>query len=113
MHEYSITTSIIEILEDIGRKNDLTRIRKVNFELDPVSSIEPDSIRFYYQYLTRDNKLLKDAELVFKEIKIEMTCISCHTKFTRREFRPLCPRCGSTDVTVSETDDIRIVSVET
>ena len=113
MHEYSITASIIDILEDIGKKNDIKRIRKVNFELDPISSIEPESIRFYYEFLTRDNEMLKGAELVFAEISIEMTCMSCGNIFTKKEFEPVCPKCGSNDVKISESDDIKIISVET
>jgi hydrogenase nickel incorporation protein HypA/HybF len=112
MHEYSITTSIIDILEGIGKKNSLKRIKKVNFELDPLSNIEPESIRFYYEYLTRDNEMLRGAELVFTEISIEMACMSCSHAFNRKEFEPLCPKCGSTDVKISGSDDIKIMSVE-
>lgn len=113
MHEYSITTSIIDILEDTGRKNSLERIKKVSFELNPISSIEPESIRFYYEYLTRDNDLLKNAELVFEKININMKCISCDHKFTKKEFKLVCPECGSTNISVPEADDIKIISVET
>ena len=113
MHEYSITSSIIGILEDIGKKNKLDKINKVNFIVSPVASIEPESVRFYYQYLTEDNSLLKGAELVFKKSKLNIKCLSCSRGFTRKEFKPLCPECGSSNVLVQESDEIKIVSVET
>jgi hydrogenase nickel incorporation protein HypA/HybF len=113
MHEYSITSSIIEILEDIGKKNKLDKIKKVNFTVSPVASIEPESIRFYYQYLSKDNNLLKGAELVFEKSKLNVKCLSCNKEFTCKEFQPICPGCGSSNVLVQETDEIKIMSVET
>ena len=113
MHEYSITSSIIEILEDIGKRNKLDRIKKVNFLVSPVASIEPESVRFYFQYLTEENSLLKGAELVFERSEIEIKCLSCNKLFTCKEFKPICPGCGSSNVLVQETDEIKIVSVET
>jgi len=112
MHEYSITSSIIDILKEIGRKNGLKKIKKVYFELNPISSIEPESIRFYYQYLTGGDKLLKDAELLFSEPEFNMRCMDCGKTFTSKEYRLLCPRCGGTSVMAGEIEDIKIVSVE-
>ena len=113
MHEYSITSSIIEILEDIGKKNKLDKIKKVNFIVSPVASIEPESVRFYYQYFTEDNSLLNGAELVFEKSELDIKCLSCNKEFSCKEFKPLCPGCGSSNVLVQETDEIKIVSVET
>jgi hydrogenase nickel incorporation protein HypA/HybF len=113
MHEYSITSSIIEILEGIGKKNKLDKIKKINFMVSPVASIEPESVRFYYQYLTKENSLLKGAELVFEKSELDIRCLSCNKEFTCKEFKPLCPGCGSSNVLVQETDEIKIMSIET
>jgi hydrogenase nickel incorporation protein HypA/HybF len=113
MHEYSITSSIIEILEDIGKKNKLDKIKKVNFIVSPAASIEPESVRFYYRYLTEDNSILRGAELIFEKSELDIKCLTCNKEFTCKEFKPLCPGCGSSNVLVQETDEIKIVSVET
>jgi len=113
MHEYSITSSIIEILEDIGKKNNLDRIKKINFLISPAASIEPESVRFYFQYLTEDNSLLKQAELLFEKSELNVKCLSCNNEFKCKEFKPLCTECGSSNVLFQETDEIKIVSVET
>lgn len=113
MHEYSITSSIVNIVEDIRKKNNLKKISKVNFELNPLANIEPDSIRFYYEYMTSDKKTLKDAQLIFNIVKLEIKCKDCSNLFEREEFIPVCPRCGSSRVNISDADDIKIISVET
>ena len=78
MHEYSITSSIIEILKEIGRKNRLDKIKKVNFVISPIASIEPESVRFYYQYFAEDDSLLSGAELIFEKSEIDIKCLTCN-----------------------------------
>jgi hydrogenase nickel incorporation protein HypA/HybF len=113
MHEYSITASIIEILEKIGKEKGLKKISTINFELNPIASIEPESIRFYFDYLTGENKLLKGAKLVFKTADIEISCLECGSKSQKKEISPLCPDCGSGNTRIKGGEDLRIISVET
>ncbi len=113
MHEYSITSSLVNILEDVSKKNRLKKIAKVNIDLNPIANIEPDSINFYYGFLTRDNELLKDSELVFNIKKIKFECRDCSYIFEKDEFISKCPECGSYKVKNIDTDDIKIISVVT
>lgn len=113
MHEYSITSSMVSILEDVAKKNNLKKISKVNIDLNPIANIEPDSINFYYEFLTRDNKLLEGAELIFSIRKIKIECGDCSDIFEKDEFIPKCPKCGSSNVKNINIDDIKIISIET
>lgn len=113
MHEYSITSSIVNILEDVGEKNKLKKISKINIDINPIANIEPDSINFYYEFLTKDNSLLKDSKLIFNIQMIKMECKDCRKIFRRNEFVSKCPECGSNKVKNINIDDIKIVSVET
>ncbi len=113
MHEYSITSSIVSILDDVGKKNKLKKIKKVNIDLNPIASIEPDSINFYYEFMTKNNSLLKDSVLVFNKQKIKIECRECGIIFKKENFVPECPECGSNRVKNINIDDIKIISVET
>ena len=113
MHEYSITSSMVDILEDIAKKNKLKKISKVNIDLNSIANIEPDSIKFYYEFMTRDNELLNDSELIFNIQKIKIECRDCSYIFEKDEFIPECPECGSNKMKSIDSDDIRIRSVET
>jgi len=112
MHEYSITSSLISILEDVGKKNKLKKIKIVYIDLNPISNIEPDSINFYYDFMKKDNSLLKKSVLVFNKQKIKFECRDCGNIFKKDTFIPECPSCGSTKVKNINIDDIRIISVE-
>lgn len=113
MHEYSITSSIIDIVNDIRKKNNLKKIKKVSFELNPIANIEPESIKFYYGYMTGNDNMLKDAQLVFNVIKLEIECKNCGNLFKKDNFIAVCPECSSSKVKVLNADDIKIISVET
>ena len=113
MHEYSITNSMVSIIEDVAKKNNLKKISKVNIDLNPIANIEPDSINFYYEFMTKDNKLLKGAELIFSIQRIKIECRNCSDIFKIDEFVPKCPKCGSSNIKNINIDDIKIISVET
>ena len=113
MHEYSITSSLVNILEDVAKENRLRKISRVNIDLNPIANIEPDSINFYYEFLTRDNNLLKNSELIFNIQRIKIECRDCSNVFEKDEFIPKCPRCGSSKVKNMDIDDIKVISVET
>ena len=117
MHEYSITCSILQILDKVINEKKLKKIKKVNFELSRIASVEPESIKFYFDFLTEDNQKLKGAILKFKKNKLKFACSKCGKIFqSNTEFdisNVKCPVCGSGNAQVRQEDDIRIVSVET
>jgi hydrogenase nickel insertion protein HypA len=116
MHEYSITCSIMEILNKVISENKLKKIRKVNFTLSRIASIEPESIKFYFDFLTKENQILKGAILKFKKNKLNLVCGECGKIFELKAefdiYNARCPSCGSGIVQLREEDDIKIISVE-
>jgi len=115
MHEYSITSSILQILEKIINEKKLNKISEINFELSRIASIEPESIKFYFDFLTEENNRLKGAVLNFKKNKLKLTCGKCGKIFeSNNEFdisNAKCPNCGSENLQICQEDDIRIVSI--
>ena len=113
MHEHSITCSILEILDKVIKENKITKIKKINFEISTLANIEPSSIEFYYDFLAKDNNVLKDAKLVFKKKKMKAKCKDCN-KISEMEdiFLICCPACSSKNIKAVDTDDIKILSVE-
>jgi hydrogenase nickel incorporation protein HypA/HybF len=113
MHEYSITCSIIEILNEQIKKHNIKKIKKISFELGPFAHIEPQSIEFYYDYLARDNHVLHKAILDFKRKKIEIKCMDCEKTFLSEKILHECKYCSGSRVKILECDDIKIISIET
>jgi hydrogenase nickel incorporation protein HypA/HybF len=113
MHEYSLTCSIVEILERIIKEKSLKKVEKVIFELNPLAVVEPESIMFYFNFLTREDIILKGAKLNFKKAKIKVRCKNCNYYFKSQNFPISCPICNSgiIDIFSQNMDDIKITSI--
>ena len=113
MHEYSITCSIIKILNDLIRKHKIKKIKIINFEISTLAHIEPQSIEFYYNFLTRNSKVLKDASLEFRKDKIKIECSICGKSFKSENIVSNCIYCSGNKLRIINSDDIKIISIET
>lgn len=112
MHEFSITNSIIDILKNTIKDRDIKKIEKVNFFVNPYGGVEPESIKFYYKFLTKDDPILKDARLIFKKEKIKIKCNNCNESFEVSKLLSICRKCASTDISILFPEDIKIKSIE-
>jgi len=113
MHEYSITNSIVEILERVIKEKKLTIVKEIKLELSPAASIEPESVIFYFDFLTNDNVILKGAKLKFETVKIKVKCGNCGFSFTTDNLTPKCPDCDNIHISILDKniDDIKITSI--
>ncbi len=111
MHEYSITCSIIDIVKKIVDENKVSKVSKIDFEINPAASLEPDSIKFYYEFLTRDDSILKNARLVFKKPAKKIKCCGCGALYSPKGFPAICPKCLKINPINGNIDDIRITAV--
>lgn len=116
MHEYSITCSILEILDKVIIEKKLKKVIQINFELSSIAGIEPESIKFYFDFLTAKNQILKDAILKFKKNKLKLVCMECEKIFksgTGFDISGIvCPACGNNNIRIREEEDIRIISIQ-
>lgn len=114
MHEYSITCSILNILNKVVKENKIKKIKKINFEISSIAHIEPHSVEFYYKFLTEDNNVLRSAKLKFKKKKTQIKCEYCKEISNIEGFFVVeCPKCSSRKIKVINDDEIKIISVET
>ena len=111
MHEYSITYSIIDIVKKIIDEKKVSRVSRIDFEINPAASLEPDSIKFYYEFLTRDDIILNGAKLVFKKPGKKIKCGECGALYSAKGFPAVCPKCLKINPINGNIDDIRIIAL--
>lgn len=112
MHEYSLTCSTIEILNGLIKKHNIKKVKKISFEVNLLAHVEPQSIEFYYDFLTKDNKILKDAVLEFKKGKIKIHCNTCDKTFQSEDLTFKCVYCSGNKTKIIDSEDIKIISIE-
>ncbi|MBN1298977.1 MAG: hydrogenase maturation nickel metallochaperone HypA [Actinobacteria bacterium] len=111
MHEYSITSSLIEIVKRIIKEKNLINIERIDIELNPLSSLEAESIKFYYEFLTKDDDVLRKAKLKFYKTSISIRCSKCQKDYKVKSFPARCPHCHEFNVCKDIYDDIKIKSI--
>ena len=111
MHAYSITSSMIDILEKISDEKTIKKVDIIKLELSPVSSIEPESVKFYYEFFTKDNIVLKDAKIKFILSSVKIKCSNCNKYFKTKSFPAVCPYCSSQNIYKVDFDDLKIKQI--
>lgn len=73
MHEMAYTQSIIETVLE---KNQSSRVKSVTIEVGPLSGIVEESVKVYFDYLTKGTRLEK-AKLIIRDAPLIVKCKSC------------------------------------
>jgi hydrogenase nickel incorporation protein HypA/HybF len=93
MHEYPITLKIIEIAEAHARKENASRVVKVNLVVGDYSGFIGESISMYFNHIS-EGTLCEGAQIAIRRVVPQLKCKSCGEYFTRRPFSFECPHCG-------------------
>jgi hydrogenase nickel incorporation protein HypA/HybF len=111
MHEYSVTKSLVDLCNQEADKNSLQKIYKIKLKIGKFTGFSPDSIKFYFDYLKPNTKCI-EAEIIFEEVPIRITCHDCKQESVLDEPLFLCPHCGKTDITVMSGREFYVESIE-
>ena len=89
MHELSVTQSA---LEAALLRAGAARIKDVHLALGTLSAIEPDSIRLYWDEISKGT-LAEGAVLHFQRVPTESVCMDCGHRLMVEAEVPPCPAC--------------------
>ena len=102
MHELSVMTQIVESVLDEARKREATKIEGIDLQVGEYTMLGEDQLKFAYEILSRENKMLRGSELVIKQVKGKIKC-SCGfegdvkpSPDSPHKIVPIleCPQCG-------------------
>lgn len=109
MHELGIAQHILRIVEEHLEKS--MRLLQVHLHVGQLRAIMPDSLRFYFNELTKDTPQA-GAILDIEEIPVRTLCRSCGASHTLEVPLFLCPSCGSPQIETISGDELTVISVE-
>lgn len=81
MHEMSIITEIMIIVDDELKKHSATKLLSVKVHYGFLSQVVPDSLHFAFEALTA-NTMHQGAKLELEEIPAVLKCSNCENCFT-------------------------------
>ena len=121
MHEYAITSLIIEEILNLNEIKEVTKITKVTLGFGPFSHATFDRIQFWWEYLTEDT-IFYGSELIYQEIPGELYCPNCKKNSLIKNRNSIdaddtlllfaCPYCQSLQTEIKSGTDITIINIE-
>lgn len=111
MHEYSVTKSLVDLCVREAHDNSFKKIFRIHLTIGRFTGFSADSINFYFDYLKQGTSC-QDAEIVFKEIPIQIRCRSCNSESTIAEPVLVCPLCNAIDIDLLTGREFFVESIE-
>ena len=113
MHEFSLAQGLFKQLLQLAATHHAEKIIRVRVEVGKLSGIVTESFSFGFEILAGKNELTSEAVLDITEIEPECRCLACGImyKWNTSDAGP-CPRCGSTEYTLTGGDDLILTQVE-
>lgn len=111
MHELGIVFHIMDTLEDVAKKNDVTRIQSVTVEVGEVSTVIPDYLTDCWNWAVKKKELLADCRMVVETIHAVTYCDGCGRNFDTVEHGRICPHCGSEKTWLVTGNEINIKEI--
>ncbi|UJP04862.1 MAG: hydrogenase maturation nickel metallochaperone HypA [Nitrosomonas sp.] len=113
MHELSLAEHLLHIIEDAAQQQRFSRVKAVWLEIGELACVEPASLRFYFDVVTRDS-IAHQAALHIIDIPGQAHCSACGKHCAISSYHAMCPHCScsGTGLTVTQGEAMRIKELE-
>ena len=96
MHELGVLIEVIKTVENIAKKNELTKIDTLVLQIGELSSMIPRYIEACYPSAV-DGTMLQNTKLKIEILPGNAICKNCNTVFNLIANANKCPKCSSKD----------------
>ena len=111
MHELSIVTSIIEIVEREVKKANAQSVSKIELDIGVLSGIEMQAFDFAWQE-AKPNTSIENAERTVNRIPAKTKCLDCKYQFEAENLYELCPKCDGINTELLQGKEMKVRSLE-
>jgi hydrogenase nickel incorporation protein HypA/HybF len=111
MHEYSVTRELVDLCNREAEQHDMQHIHCVYIKIGKFTGFSADAIRFYFEYLCPGTRC-ENAELIFRDMPIQIKCRSCLKTSTIEEPVMICPVCQGSDLEIMSGRELAVESIE-
>jgi hydrogenase nickel incorporation protein HypA/HybF len=92
MHEYHVVENLVRQILERAKTSNAKKVTSITLILGELSGYKEDSIRIYFETLSKDN-ILKGAKLIIKPVKSKLKCENCGFIFEHEKSNFNCPKC--------------------
>jgi len=112
MHELSLVSSIIDIVEEYKKKYKFKKVNSITLSFGELSCVNEDSLRFAFEVLT-ENTVIYGCNLIFQKIPPKIFCNNCKKESIVIEDFSKCPICGSNNIHLSGgMEELKLIEMD-
>lgn len=111
MHELSIATNIVEIVERSIPPDHSAPVLKVTVRVGRLAGVVPESLEFCFQAATAGTRL-EGALLSIEAVPVTLRCGECGRTSVIDDIAFACPSCSSLGVSLETGTELQVTEVE-
>ncbi len=110
MHEFSIISALLDLVEDDVRKHNAKSVTKITVKIGALSGVVIELFDEAFHTCKRGS-IAENADLKILRQEIEIQCLCGYSGgIVKRKF--ICPECGGKDIRVTDGEEIILQRLE-
>ncbi|KMT22239.1 hydrogenase maturation nickel metallochaperone HypA [Clostridium cylindrosporum] len=111
MHEVSMICSVIEMVEDIARENNIKKVTKVILKIGEFTCTLNSALNFAFQSIKK-NTICSDAVLEIENVNARAFCDKCQREFDIKFTERQCPTCNEYSSNIISGEELLLYRIE-
>jgi hydrogenase nickel incorporation protein HypA/HybF len=111
MHELSICQGLIRQVQQVAADNNARSVELIRLRVGGLSGVEPPLLERAFE-IARAGTIASQAGLEIEKGPVVVKCQDCGASSTVEVNRLLCRQCGDWRVTVTEGEELLLLSLE-
>jgi hydrogenase nickel incorporation protein HypA/HybF len=111
MHELSVATGIIEIVEKTMHQNGLHKVHKIDIVIGELTCVDESALRFALDPASKGTAM-EGAEIIIHRQTAFATCVTCRKDFEPIGFIAQCPSCQGFETKIVKGRELYLKSIE-
>ena len=111
MHEAARAQSVVEIVDELARRERFAKVRTIRLEVGALSHVVPEALEVGLEVATKGT-VADGAAIVFDRPAGTAYCTRCAKGVTVASRAEPCPECGQHEWVLVGGDELRVVDLE-
>ena len=111
MHETALMQDLMSIAEKALQGQNVKQVNTVKLAVGVLANAMPDALAFAFEAMTQSG-LLQGATLEMVQLPVQACCENCGMEYEPVGFPFICPVCHSIYYTITQGEDIYIISLD-
>ncbi len=113
MHEISLVQNLFHQLADLAEQNKMSKVVSVTMQIGPLSGVVIDSFQFGFDILSKDDDLIRGAQLIINTTAVTYRCSKCGATQQSSGVKPDgCSACDEQFLFAEGGDELILQKVE-